>query len=113
VYDNTDRVPLGEVRLVTAMSSVLLEAFGIRMAAVFCLVVTNLGRRTAVVPGWLQLIGVLVAALLLLAPPRTAWVSVLFPAWVFMLSVQILIVSFRPATPPGGRGWSGVAGPSA
>jgi hypothetical protein len=97
LYSGPGRIPADEVRLISASSSVLLETFGIRMAAVFTLVVTNLGRRTAVVPRWLQAVGVVVAALLLLAPPRTAWVTVLFPAWVFLLSVQILVTSFRPA----------------
>jgi hypothetical protein len=100
LYNTPGRVPADEVRLLSATSSVLLETFGIRMAAVFTLVVTNLGRRTAVVPRWLQAIGVVVAAFLLLAPPRTAWVTLLFPAWVFLLSVHFLIASFRTGVAP-------------
>ncbi len=99
LYNSPGRVPPEEVRLLSSTSLVLLETFGIRMAAVFTLVVTNLGRRTAVVPRWLQAIGLVVAVLLLLAPPRTAWVAALFPAWVFLLSVQILLASFRAGTP--------------
>ena len=80
-----------QVRLFSATSTVLLSTFGIRMAAVFTLVVTNLGRRTGIVPMWLQVVGYASALVLLLAPPRTFWAVVLFPLWVLLLSVQILV----------------------
>jgi hypothetical protein len=95
VYTGPGSVPANEVLLVSETSSVLLSTFGVRMAAVFTLVVTNLGRRTAIVPGWLQVVGYVVAVVLLLAPPRTFWAVLLFPVWVFLLSVHILIASAR------------------
>ena len=69
------------------------------MAAVFTLVVTNLGRRTAIVPTWLVVIGYVTAVALLLAPPRTILATLLFPTWVFLLSVNILVLSFRRPRP--------------
>jgi hypothetical protein len=89
-------VTADNVRLISAVSTALLATFGIRMAAVFTLVVTNLGRRTAIVPRWLQVIGYLSAVVLLLAPPRSFVATLLFPVWVLLLSTQIMIVSFRP-----------------
>jgi hypothetical protein len=73
----------------------LLATFGIRMAAVFTLVVTNLGRRTGIVPAWLVVVGYSTAGVLLFAPPRTVWATLLFPAWVFLLSINILVLSLR------------------
>jgi hypothetical protein len=100
VYDSSPTVPMDEVQLVGQTSIVLLSTFSIRMAAVFTLAVTSLGRRTRIVPGWLQAVGVLTALLLLFAPPRSVWAVLLFPAWVLLISVQILIASWRPGGVP-------------
>ena len=97
LYDGPNAVSADDVRLVSATSGVLLATFGIRMAAVFTMVVTNLGRRTGLVPRWLQVVGYAAAAFLLFAPPRTFWAILLFPAWVLLLSVQILIESLGPS----------------
>jgi hypothetical protein len=67
------------------------------MAAVFVLSVTTLGLRTGIVPRWIVLLGYVVAAALLLSPPVTGWSQLLFPAWVLVLSVQILVASPRDA----------------
>ena len=90
----------------TATSIALLTTFGIRMAAVFTLVVTNLGRRTEIVPRWLEVSGYGTAVVLFLAPPRTFWAILLFPTWVLLLSGTILVASFRrgqPALLPDGQ----------
>jgi hypothetical protein len=97
LYGGRSGVPADEVRLVGAVGTALLATFGIRMAAVFTMVVTNLGRRSGIIPRWLLVVGYAAAAMLLFAPPRTLWAVLLFPVWVFMLSVQILVVSLRGA----------------
>jgi hypothetical protein len=77
------------------MSSTLLGTFGARMAAVFVLSVTTLGLRTRLVPRWLVAVGYVVAVALLLSPPISGWSQLLFPGWVLVLSVQILVASPR------------------
>jgi hypothetical protein len=47
------------------------------------------------VPRWLVAVGFVVAPVLLLAPPRTIWAVLLFPLWVLLLSLHLLISSFR------------------
>ena len=96
LYDGPDSVSPEYVRQVGAVSTALLTSFGIRMAAVFTMVVTNLGRRTGIVPRWLVAVGFVVALVLLLAPPRTVWAVLLFPLWVLLLSLHLLVTSFRP-----------------
>lgn len=91
----TQPVSDDSARLATAQTAVLVGTLGIRMAAVFTTVVTNLGRRTGIVPGWLVVAGYATGLVLLLAPPTTIWLALLFPAWVFTLSVQILVTSLR------------------
>ena len=97
----TQPVPSADARLTSAIVGALLGTFGIRMAAVFTLVVTNLGRRTGIVPSWLVVAGYATGVVLLFAPPMTVWATLLFPAWVFALSVNMLVLSWRvPAYPP-------------
>jgi len=95
LYDGTRPVSAEDARLTSAIVGALVATFGIRMAAVFTLVVTNLGRRTGIVPRWLVVVGYATAAVLLFAPPRTTWATLLFPAWVFLLSINILVLSLR------------------
>jgi hypothetical protein len=98
-----DAIATDSIRLAQTMSSTLLGTFGARMAAVFVLSVTTLGLRTQLVPRWLVLAGYVVALGLLLSPPITGWSQLLFPAWVLVLSVQILVSSPRdpgPVAPP-------------
>jgi hypothetical protein len=95
----------GEVRLAGAVTTTLLATFGVRMAAVFTLVVTNLGRRTGIVPTWLVVVGYACGLVLLLSPFRTVWVTLLFPGWVFLLSVHILVVSLRVSADDRADSW--------
>jgi hypothetical protein len=71
--------------------------FGTRMAAVFLFSVTSLGVRTGVLPRWLVVVGVVAGILLLLSPPLTAWVQLVFPAWVLLVSITALVGSRRRA----------------
>lgn len=94
VYDQSHSLPAGQVRLVSAISTVLLTTFWIRMAAVFTLVVTNLGRRSGLVPRWLQLFGFASALIMLFAPPGTLWTILVFPIWVLLVSMHFLFSSW-------------------
>jgi hypothetical protein len=108
VYGGTQPVSAEDARLTSSIVGALLATFGIRMAAVFTIVVTNLGRRTGIVPFWLVVIGYATAAVLLFAPPRTTWATLLFPAWVFLLSINILVLSFRTQPDSLADGWPAV-----
>jgi len=82
---------LGTVRVVQELATGLLATFGSRMAAVFVISVTSVGMRTRLVPRWMVALGYVVALLLLLSPPVSRWSQMLFPAWVFVVSVYFLI----------------------
>jgi hypothetical protein len=68
----------------------LLRVYGMRMAAVFTMSTALITLRTQVVPRWIGFAGVAVAIVLLVSIGLTFWVSLLFPAWIFLLSVDIL-----------------------
>jgi hypothetical protein len=81
------------VAVVEQLGLGLLSTFGSRMAAVFVISVTSVGMRTRIVPRWMVVLGYAVALVLLLSPPVTRWSQMLFPAWVFVLSVYFLLAS--------------------
>jgi hypothetical protein len=108
LYGGTQPISPDDARLTGAIVAALVATFGIRMAAVFTLVVTNLGRRTGFVPRWLVIVGYSTAVVLLFAPPKTAWATLLFPAWVFLLSVNILLLSLRSEHDSAADGWTAV-----
>jgi hypothetical protein len=95
LYTGSHPVAGTNVVLATEIARFLIGTLGTRMAAVFTLVVTNLGRRTGVVPRWLVVVGYISALLLFVIPPHVVWIALVFPLWVLILSVQILITSIR------------------
>ncbi|WUJ68411.1 hypothetical protein OG809_25260 [Kribbella soli] len=80
----------------------LISVYAMRMAAVFTLSVSTVGLRTAAVPRWVAVLGYLVALVLLLAAGEHRWTQLLFPAWVLLVSVVILVT--RPPIRDGGTG---------
>jgi hypothetical protein len=61
------------------------------MAAVFTLSVSTLGLRTSAVPRWISFLGYAVALVLLVAAGEHKWSQLVFPAWVLLLSLVILV----------------------
>lgn len=69
--------------------------FGTRMAAVFVMSVTTIGRKARLLSKPVVAIGLVVALTLLLSPPLTRWMQLVFPLWVIMLSTMILVRARR------------------
>jgi hypothetical protein len=95
VYSQSPNVSRDTLRIALVLASTLLVTFGARMAAVFTLSVTTIGLRTKLVPRWLSVMGILCAAALLLTPPAPKLTQLIFPMWVLMLSLHILVVSMQ------------------
>jgi len=76
-------------------TQVLISVYAMRMAAVFTLSVSTLGLRTSAIPRWVSFLGYAVALVLLVAASEHKWTQLVFPAWVLLLSVVILVT--RPA----------------
>jgi hypothetical protein len=102
LYSGTHTASPESTLLAVTVARFLIGTLGFRMAAVFTLVVTNLGLRTGVIPRWLVVLGFFVAAALFLVPPHIFWIALLFPVWVLLLSLHILVASFLPH--PGAEG---------
>ena len=74
-----------------------------RMAAVFTISVSTVGLRAAAMPRWVSYIGYLVALTLLVAAGEQKWTQLLFPAWVLLVSVVILVTRPPAVTARTGR----------
>jgi hypothetical protein len=72
-----------------------LFVFAARAAAVFMIVTSTIALRTAVFPRWLVIAGYVIAVVMLLSLSALQWVVLLFPAWVFVLSLFILNSEIR------------------
>src|SRR5215831_5676505 len=89
------------------ITSLLLRLYAMRMAAVFTMSAATITLRTRVVPRWIGIAGIAVAVVLLVSVGLTLWVELLFPAWILLLSVDILRAGSRGsfgAVPSPGQG---------
>ena len=68
----------------------LVNVYSIRMAAVFTLTTVTIARRTEIVSRWLTVVGIVAALVMLVGVGFSAWLELLFPAWILALSVDIL-----------------------
>jgi hypothetical protein len=75
------------------VTSLLLNVYSMRMAAVFTLTTVTIARRTQIVSRWLTVAGIVTALVLLVGVGLSPWVELLFPAWILALSVDILAAS--------------------
>jgi hypothetical protein len=80
----------------------LMSVYAMRMAAVFTLSVSTLGLRTAAFPRWVSYLGIATALALLVAAGEHKWTQLVFPSWVLLLSVVILLTRPAPVTAPRG-----------
>ncbi len=78
-----------------AMAYALVNTFGMKMAAIFMFVTSTIGLRTAVLARWVSLVGFALGLLLLLVIGNFAWIALVFPFWVLLVSTYILIADFR------------------
>jgi len=73
----------------------IISIYAIKMAGVFMIATSTLAVRTGITPRWMSFIGYALALVLLLASGFFEWISLVFPLWVLMISVYILIVNMR------------------
>jgi hypothetical protein len=85
----------GTLALGRDVTSILLNVYAMRMAAVFTLTTVTIARRTEIVSRWLTVAGLVTALVLFVAVGISVWVELLFPAWILALSVDILAAGLR------------------
>jgi hypothetical protein len=76
----------------------LLTTYAMRMAAVFAISTTTIATRLGFAPRWITFLGLACGVVLLLTAGVIPWIEVIFPAWVFVFSIHILVVAWRSST---------------
>jgi hypothetical protein len=85
----------GTLALGRNVTSILLNVYTMRMAAVFTLTTVTIARRTQIVSRWLTVAGIVTAVVLLVGVGISPWVELLFPAWILAVSIEIFASSPR------------------
>ena len=78
------------------------SVFAIKMAGVFMMSTCTLSIRIEIFPRWMAFLGYALAVSLLLSSPHLYWAPLIFPLWVFLISVYILLANLRFSAPARG-----------
>jgi hypothetical protein len=78
-----------------AVTFVVMNTYAIKMAGVFMISTCTLFLRTKVTPRWMALLGYALALLLLVSISHVSWIFLVFPLWILLISVYILIENYR------------------
>ena len=85
----------GVVTFGRAVMYTIATVYAICMAAVFMIALATIWMRTRVMPRLFVLLTYALALVLLVSSNITAWLMLAFPAWVFVISMFILVASLR------------------
>jgi hypothetical protein len=80
--------------LTRQLVSTFVNVFGIKMAGVFIMSTSTIVLRTSILPRWVAFSGFACAAVLLVAITTWPWIALLFPFWMFVISLRILLSEF-------------------
>ena len=72
-----------------------MNLYAVKMAAVFMVSTSTLAIRTRFIVRWIAFLGYAFALFLLLCGRYVAWTIMVFPLWVLLVSVDILIDNLR------------------
>jgi hypothetical protein len=83
------------VLLVTrTITNQIITIYAIRMAGMFMIVLGTIWMRTQLMPRWLTILTYALALILIISIGFTHWVTVVFPAWVLLISAYILYLNY-------------------
>jgi hypothetical protein len=94
--DPTALIATGTYMYARQLIAQIFGIYALRMAAVFVLSQATLWIRTGVMPRWMAVLSYAVGLVLLFVLTQSLWVVLVFPAWVLLVSVYILLVNLRP-----------------
>jgi hypothetical protein len=76
----------------------IMNVYAIKMAGVFMISTATVAIYTGFAPRWIAFLGYALALILLLGSYYLSWSIVVLPAWVFLISIHILVENFRGAS---------------
>jgi len=84
-------LPQEMVAYAWSFANAVLAVFGAKMAAVFTFAAATAGLRAANLPRWIAVLGYLTGLSLLFIPPLPNLAQFLFPGWVALVSILVLV----------------------
>jgi hypothetical protein len=81
--------------LVRSLAHTFFQVYATRAAAIFVIVTSTIALGTGAFPRWLIVLGYLIAVIQFLSTGQREEAVLLFPAWVIVLSVSILLGDVR------------------
>lgn len=69
----------------------IINVYAAKVAGAFLISTSTLALYTGMAPRWMALAGYLLAAFLLFGGNYVPWTIVLFPLWILLISVHILL----------------------
>ena len=82
-----------------AMMSQFFTIYALRMAGVFVISLGTIWLRTGLMPRWLSFVTYFFAIVLLLSASLNLWMVLVFPSWVLIISIYILMLNLKHHTP--------------
>jgi hypothetical protein len=73
----------------------IMTVYTMKMAGVFMLSTCTLSLRTGIIPRWMAFLGMVLALILLLTISLFYWAPLVFPLWILLISVHILLANLR------------------
>lgn len=80
----------------------IMNVYAIKMAGVFMILTSTLALRTGFLARWIAVLGYALALLSLFSGRYIAWSPMVFPSWVLLISLYILIDNLRRPSPTTG-----------
>lgn len=78
-----------------ALMNEIIGNYALRMAGIYMTAINSLWSKTGLMPRWLTIVTYVLALGFLVAAERIREARFIFPVWVFVVSVYILILNFR------------------
>jgi hypothetical protein len=73
----------------------IISVYAYKMAGVFMISTCIMSLRTSIIPRWMAFLGIVLALFLLLGSALLYWASLVFPLWVLLISIYILLANVR------------------
>ncbi|MFC1921648.1 hypothetical protein ACFLY4_00020 [Chloroflexota bacterium] len=95
LYGSSQNIPLssGIYTFGRTTTYEIMNVYTMKMAGVFMISTCTLSLRTGIIPRWIAFLGLALALFLLFSIGFFTWASLVFPLWVLLISVHILIAN--------------------
>ena len=84
-------------RFARATAYAAMNIYAVKMACVFMITTSTVAVYTGITPRWLAILGYVLSLFLLFGSYSISWSFVVFPIWVFLISICILLDNFSRA----------------